>query len=180
MNPPLQQLLVRDHDGLLAIGRDDLVRYAGAGQIVAAALCLRLFGCAFAELSPAEPPHRNSIQVLTAFPGEGIIDCVEMVTRARTRGRLHINPQAGSAHALPAPIGRFYFEIAIEDRRRAYCLREGFFTPEFVRQIALHQEGLGTPQQLVTYQQSKHALIGHLLGAPAHALFESTEIAAAK
>lgn len=178
MPVPLQFVTVADQDGLVAIGRDDLVRYAGPSQIVASALVLRLFARAIADLSPDAPPHRDDIRVLVAFPGDGILDCVEMISRARTRGRLTIDIEAGPPEALPSIVGRFYFEVAVGDRRRGYWLRPGYFTDAFVAQIRRHQDGAGTPEELDDYQIAKHALIGRLLGAPDAALFDSKEIPA--
>lgn len=176
MSVPLQFLAVRDQDGMVAIGRDDLVRYAGPGQIVASALCLRLFDRAFEDLSPGAVPHRDDIRVLVGFPGEGILDCVEMITRARTRGRLTIDTRAGPAETPPAPVGRFYFEVAIGARRRGYRLADGFFTPEFVELVTRHQDGAGTPAERDVYQRAKHDLVGRLLGAPDQALFHACEV----
>jgi hypothetical protein len=179
MPVPIQHLTVADQDGLLAIGRDDLVRYAGPSQIVASALVIRLFDRAFAELSPDRPPHRDAIEVLTAFPGDGILDCVEMLTRARTRGRLTVAPTAGPDWAQPAPGGKFWFEVAIDGRRRGYALKPGVFPDAFVAAVVRHQEGAGTPAELADYQIAKHALIGRLLGAPSDDLFTSVELVAA-
>jgi hypothetical protein len=106
MIPPVQFVTVADQDGQVAIGRDDLVRYAGPAQIVASALCLRLFARALEDLSLGVPPHRDSIRVLVAFPGDGILDCIEMITRARTRGHLIIDTEAGPADAPLARVGR--------------------------------------------------------------------------
>lgn len=177
MSVPVQFVSVRDHDGAVAIGRDDLVRYAGPGQIVASALCLRLFDRAFSDLSPDEPPVRDDIRVTVAFPGDGILDCVEMITRARTRGRLTIDTEAGPADAPPALVGRFYFEIAVGARQRGYSLAHGYFTDAFVDMIRRLQSGHGTPEELADYQVAKHALIGRLLGAPASELFLSHDVA---
>lgn len=176
MSVPVQFVSVRDQDGVVAIGRDDLVRYAGPGQIVATALCLRLFARAFADLSPHEPPHRDAIRVMVAFPGPGILDCVEMVTRAGTRGRLTVDTEAGPPQAPPALVGRFYFEIAIGAAACGYWLADGYFTEAFVGQVRRHQDGEGTPEELAAYQIAKHALIGRLLGAPDDALFHSREV----
>lgn len=178
MSIPLQFLVVADRDGLVAIGRDDLVRYAGPSQIVASALMLRLFARAFADLSPDAPPHRDAVTVLVAFPGDGILDCVEMITRARTRGRLVVDETAGPPEALPSIVGRFYFEVAIAGRRRGYWLKPGYFTDGFLAQIRRHQDGAGSAEERADYQIAKHTLIGRLLGAPDDALFDSREVAA--
>lgn len=179
MTVPLQFVAVRDIDGIVAIGRDDLVRYAGPGQVVASALCLRLFARAFADLSPDAPPNRDDIHVLVAFPGPGILDCVEMITRAVSRGRLNIDTRAGPAEAPPALAGRFYFEVSVGATARGYWLAEEFFTPQFVDQIRRHQDGAGTAAERADYLMAKHTLIGRLLGASDEDLFHSREVAAA-
>lgn len=173
---PLQFLLVEDQDGVVAIGRDDLVRYAGPSQIVASALCLRLFARAFADLSPERPPRRDDIHVLTAFPGDGILDCVEMITRARTRGRLTIDTEAGPADAPPSVIGRFYFEIRIGNKGRGYTLKPGYFTADFVDMVRRFQNGAANPADRDAYQIAKHALIGRLLGAPEAEMFTARDV----
>ncbi|MEN3931139.1 hypothetical protein WJT86_08720 [Microvirga sp. W0021] len=176
MTVPIQFITVRDQDGVIAIGRDDLVRYTGPDQIVASALCLRLFARAFSDLSPEAPPHRNDIRVLVAFPGDGILDCVEMITRARTRNRLVIDTEAGPPEAPLSVAGRFYFEIAIGKKAMGYWLAKGFFTDSFIEQIKRHQDGTGSTQELADYQIAKHALIGRLLGAPDEQLFHAREV----
>ena len=173
MTVPLQAVIVRDQDGVVAIGQDDLVRYAGPGQIVAAALCLRLFARAFADLAPDGPPHRDATRVLVGFPGPGILDGVEMITRARTRGRLTVDPAAGPATAPRAPVGRFFFGVAIDERSRGYALAPGFFTQAFLDQVARHQEGEGTGVERAADLQAKYALIGRLCGTPLDRLFDA-------
>lgn len=175
MTVPVQFVAVADHDGIVAIGRDDLVRYAGPGQVVASALCLRLFARAFAELSPERPPARDDIRVLTAFPGDGVLDGIEMITRARTRGRLVVDTAAGPPEAPPAIVGRFWFEVAVGPHARGYRLADGLFTPAFVDQIVRLQDGGGTADERAAYQVAKHALIGRLLGTPDDVLFPSGE-----
>ncbi len=176
MTLPLQFITVRDRDGLVAIGRDDLIRYAGPSEVVASALCLRLFARAFKDLSPDTPPTRNDIKVLVAFPGDGILDCVEMITRARTRGRLTINTEAGPEGVPPSIVGRFYFEVSIAGKAKGYSLGHGFFTDAFVTQIRRHMDGTAAPEEFADYQVAKHALIGRLLGTPDHELFHAHEV----
>lgn len=167
---------VAEPEGQLVFGRDDLLRYAGPSQLIASAVVLRLLAQAFADLSPGQAPLRSEIHVLTAFPGDGILDCVELVTRARTQGRLIIDTEAGPAEAPPALPGRFYFEVRIGTRARAYWPVEGLFTDEFRQRVVQFQDGAGTPAELEDYLAFKHALIGRLLGAPDGRLFHSKEL----
>lgn len=171
-------ILVAEREGVLAIGRDDLLKYTGPSQIIACTLSLRLFARAFADLSPGAPPRRESISVFSAFPGEGVIDCIEMITRACTIGaRLTIDPERAPPEAPAAPKGRFYFEITVAGRGMAYMVRPGFFDPPFVEMVTRFQDGSGSPQQQRDYLAFKHALIGRLMGAADDALFASRPLA---
>ena len=161
-----QFVRIRDRDGEVAIGRDDLIRFSGPEQVVASALCLRLFGLALPELSPDVPPQRESVRVLTAFPGQGMLDGIEMITRARSRGALVIDPQAAPPEAPPAGVGRFYFVVSVGKRARGYMLAPELFTPEFLSQVARFQEGDGSEAERADYLAAKHELIGRLLGLP--------------
>lgn len=175
MTIPLQFVRIRDRDGEVAIGRDDLVRYAGPEQIVASALCLRLFARAFADLSPDTPPRRETVRVLSAFPGEGLLDGIELITRARSRGALVVDPLAGPAEAPPAGIGRFYFVVAVGERARGYMLAPGLFSDTFLGLVGRLQDGGGTPHERAAYQGAKHELIGRLLGTPDETLLRTCE-----
>lgn len=171
-----QFLAVRDGDGVVAITREHLLTYSGPSQLIASALMFRLFEQAFADLSPEAPPERRAIAVLVAFPGDGVLDGVEMVTRARTGGRLTIDPDAGPADAPPSLVGRFYFEVAVNGRRRGYWPAAGYFTDHFRDQVARYQDGGGTDGEQAAYLAFKHELVGRLLGAPDGALFHSREV----
>jgi hypothetical protein len=175
----LQQNLfvsVAEPEGLISIGRDDLLKYAGPSQLIASALMLRLFARAFADLSPHAPPQRSAIRMLTAFPGEGILDCIELVTRARTQNRLLIDTEAGPAEAPAALPGRFYFEVWIERCGRAYWPCASLFTEEFRASVSRFQDGAGTPEEQAAYIAFKHALIGRLLGCSDDALFHTRQL----
>ncbi|MCC7049847.1 MAG: hypothetical protein IT562_24280 [Alphaproteobacteria bacterium] len=177
--PAMRQFLpLSDGGALIAIDRGHLLAFAGPDQIVATALMFRLYDHAIADLSPGVPPQRRRIATLVAFPGPGILDCVEMVTRAREGDRLTVATEAGPSDAPPALLGRFYFEIAMEGRRRAYWPMPGYFTADFLDRVRRFQDGAGTAAEQADYQAFKHELVGRLIGAPYGRLFHAREIAA--
>ncbi|AWK89681.1 hypothetical protein DEW08_27230 (plasmid) [Azospirillum thermophilum] len=167
---------MRDAGETVAITRQDLLTYSGPSQLIASALMFRLFEQAFADLSPDGPPERRAIAMLVAFPGDGVLDGVEMVTRARTGGRLTIDTDAGPSDAPPSLVGRFYFEVAIGGRRRGYWPAEGYFTDQFRDQVARYQDGGGTAQEQAAYLAFKHQLVGRLLAAPPGTLFHARDL----
>lgn len=175
MSLPVTFVTVREPEGHVAIGYDDLVRYAGPGQIVAAALCLRLFERAFRDLSPAQPPLRDDVRVTVGFPGPGILDAVEMITRARSRDRLRVDLALGAPAAPPALIGRLAFTIAVAAARRSYAVADGLFTPAFLDQVRAYQDGGGDTAQRAAYLRAKCDLIARLLATPDADLFHPFE-----
>ena len=165
--------LVSERGIPIPVTREHLTLYAGPSQIIATALMFRLFARALADLSPEKPPERSDLSVLTAFPGPGILDCIEYVTRARTLndGRLVIDTDAGPAEAPIALKGRFYFEVGVGRQRRGYWPSEGYFDRAFLNMVAAYQGGRNTPEEETAYQSFKQQLIGRILGAPEDTLF---------
>ncbi|PIE57052.1 MAG: hypothetical protein CSA34_01775 [Desulfobulbus propionicus] len=159
----------------IPVTREQLTLYSGPSQIIATALMFRLFRRAITDLSPETPPERTAFSTLVAFPGPGILDCIEYVTRARTHGpdRLIIDTEAGPEDAPRAPKGRFYFELEINGRRRAYWPAPGLFDETFLEMVRRYQPGENTPAEEAAYQQFKQQMVGKLLGAPGPELFRS-------
>ena len=77
-----RRLTLRDKDGDLNVGYDDLLKYCTRANVVAAALMLRVSAGAFALLSPGEPVLRRELVWRLGFPGGGVLDCVEMISHA--------------------------------------------------------------------------------------------------
>lgn len=171
-------LEVGEREGTLAIRYDDLLAYAGPSQIIACTLTFRLFERAFADLSPLGVPRRDDIRVRTAFAGEGVHACIEMIARAVTGGRLCVDTRMGPGEAPAAPVGRFYFEVAIGGAARAYWPQPGIFDARFVDMVTRHQDGGGGAAAQAEYIAFKHALIARLRGSAPDELFESREVPA--
>ena len=119
--PPPAPIEVIDHGTLLRVSFADCVAYHGRTSIGGLALGYRLLQHAFARLSPGTAPDRDSISVFTAFPGPGLRDALELVTRVVTRGAYKADPAAD----VPGPAGvtgRMYFEVEIGGRRLRLAL----------------------------------------------------------
>ncbi|MDC7233958.1 MAG: hypothetical protein PQJ58_12065 [Spirochaetales bacterium] len=136
-----QPLILKDQRDPVAISWDQLYGYCGPTQVIATALAFRLFEQAFRELTPDAMPERDKISVLTAFPGRGILECIEMITRIPSLAahRIDVKPDAGSREAPTAYIGRFYFEVQHGESRRSYRPVPGYFDDEFRNQVASWQ-----------------------------------------
>ena len=66
--------------------------------------------------------------------GTGVVDAVEMATRARTRGKLTADCEAVKDKLAPdAPNGgKYYFEVEYDGRKIAVPLKDGLIPNEFI------------------------------------------------
>lgn len=124
--------VVLDSGIRLEISFDDVVRFHGRTSIGGAALGFRLIQRALTDLTPEAPPERATIHFVTAFPGPGLRDAIEMVTRAVTRGAYKFDLECAPVTAPEAAKGRFWFEVTIAERKAAYQPPTGLLTAEFI------------------------------------------------
>jgi hypothetical protein len=110
---------------------DDVLKYHGPGSPGGAAIGFKALERALPLLAPDAPCERGEIVIETAFGGPGARDAFEMVTRAITGERFHLDP------ALARPgrgrvLDRFVFRVHHRGRAVTLTLREGFVTEEFI------------------------------------------------
>lgn len=154
-----EKLLVADQREVLAISREMLYAYCGSSQIIAVSLFHRLMEQAFRELSPGEVPRRDQISFLTAFPGRGILECIELVLRLPSLApqRLVLDVDAGPSEAPAAFAGRFYFEVQIKDCRRGYYPPAAYLDATFRAQVAAWQDKPMNDGEYRSYMEYKTA-----------------------
>lgn len=155
--------------------------YLGYRNVIASALMTRLFARAFTELSPGVPPDRNDLSVLVGFPGSGILEAVELITRLPTRhpDRFVVDTTAGPEHAPAAPEGRFYFEVGLGATRHA-----SVFSPEVLndtfRSMVMRYDGRRlTEDEDAVYRRFKIGKVQEILDCPDGELFAPCDVDAA-
>ncbi|MCU0758022.1 MAG: hypothetical protein MUF07_02325 [Steroidobacteraceae bacterium] len=116
----------------LRYGWHDLVLYHGHGFPGGVAHALRVMQRALPIVSPDGPPERREIRIRTAFRGPGARDAFEMMTRAVTEGRYHVDPALERPERGPT-LERYVFEVGYRDRSVVLVIREGIVDDEFVR-----------------------------------------------
>ncbi|MDR0723436.1 MAG: hypothetical protein LBF75_11730 [Treponema sp.] len=175
---PNKVIAVRDKGEILEFSPASLYAYCGPTQIIASALMFRLFERAFIDLSPEAPPEREDIQFLSGFPGTGIAECVELVTRIRTRRpeRFRVDRGAAPREAPEAVSGVLYFEVQIKERRRGYWPPRELFDQVFRKKVSLFQDGSGTVQEQEAYLAYKKHLSAAILRRPGEGFFASREV----
>jgi hypothetical protein len=129
-------LKICDRDMVLEISYEDMIKYHGRFNIAGVALAFKVLELAFLKLAGKEIPAREKISFFSGIGnvGMGVIVGVEMVTRARTRGKLIAD--AGAARGKPAPDtpegGKYYFEVGCGNKKIGLSLKEGMIPEEFM------------------------------------------------
>jgi hypothetical protein len=178
---PEQFIEIQDSGETFRFTWASLYAYCGPTQIIASALMFRLFEKAIADLSPASVPERKEFQFLSGFPGRGIAECVELVTRLTT-----LRPRGFVVDALSAPPqapsagegGFLYFEVQIGGRRKGYWPPSSFFDDTFRTNVSLYQNGSGGEEAQGSYHAYKKNLSTLILKAPPENFFSFRDVEA--
>jgi len=161
-------LEVVDRGRPITFGFEDVLRYHGHGSPGGAALGFKVLERALPLLDPDGPCERREIVVETAFGGPGARDAFELVTRAVSGDRFHLDP------ALARPergrtLERFVFRLSYRDRSATLVLREGFVTDEFIELARTEQRAAEQERRL---DSLKLELAERVLARPAAELYD--------
>lgn len=163
---------VSDQDGVITLNNQDLLKYTGPANVIAAALMTRLCKHAFALLSPDEPVMRRKLYWTLGFPGPGIVDCVEMISMAVREGRCLQKPMFNHPDAPMSIGGQFVFDIHYSDRALRIWPSADIFDDEFRQQVSKWQEADHTHERQ-HYLQYKQAKVEKILSEPESRLFNT-------
>jgi hypothetical protein len=149
----------------------DAFNYHGYDAPGGVALGFRLLQRAFALLAPDEDcPDRYGLSLLTSFPGLGLRDVMELVTRMVTGGRYVLDPSAGDERAQEGVEGRFYYRFAYGGRSVELAPAAGCPGPEFIRLGRASKRPGFTASEAGAWKAAKFALADILLRADANAV----------
>jgi hypothetical protein len=168
-----------DQENLLAISYDNLVNYHGREFIGGVALAFQLLRFAFDRLAPQRVPQRGEIGLKIAVNGPGIIDGLEMVTRARSRGDLIVDAAFASGTDAPDAAdgqgGSYYFELTLAGQQLCCSLKPAVLPEEFIALARKTHEGSITPSELRRLQTLKEKIAEQLLSLQPETLFDIHE-----
>jgi len=147
------------------------MRYHGHGSPGGVAHAFKVLERALPLLEPGGLCERRQIVVVTAFGGPGARDAFEMVTRAGTGGRFHLDlalarPERGRA------LERFVFRLGYGERRVTLALREGYVSDEF---IDLARAEDRTPEQERRLDSLKLEMAEAVMSRPAPEVYDAAE-----
>lgn len=126
------EIQIRDHGSELVVSFAACVAFHGRTSIGGLALGFRLMQLALKDLAPGRLPERDEIRFRTAFPGPGLRDAVEMVSRAVTRGVYIVDESLAGPEAPEAPRGRLWFEVTIGDAVAVYVAHDNALPADFI------------------------------------------------
>lgn len=161
---------VVDRGRRIAFSFEDILKYHGPGSPGGAAHAFKVLERALPLLDPYGPCERREIIVDTAFGGTGARDAFEMVTRAVTGERFHIDP-AVARPERGRTLERFVFRLSYRDRRATLALREGFVTNEFI-DLARTEER--TAKQERRLDALKAEMADRVMAQPAGEVYNAT------
>lgn len=158
----MDDIQVRQDGQVLQIPFRACVLYHGYDSIGGLVLGYRLVQWAIQEMSPLRVPDREEIVFKTAFPGPGLRDAVEMLTRAVSRGAYKIITEA-PPEAPEGVYGHMYFEISIGENQRRVSLVPGALSDDFIQTGRAYKRQAHTPELIKHWTDLKQQLAQTLM-----------------
>jgi hypothetical protein len=171
-------LRVIDQGVVLEIGFDDLLKYHGRFYIGGVALAFKVLELGFRELVPNSTPDRELIGFTTGLGlhGPGVIDAVEMATRAKTRGTLNVDTQLVQGKPgiiAPDGVGKYYFEVHYGEAKIGLAVKQGVIPEEFMElSRKIHAETI-TDAEKIRLQEVKESMAAEIIVSPPEKLFDT-------
>jgi hypothetical protein len=166
----MANLDIQDHGQAISISFEDLLKYHGKNYVGGVAHGFKVMERAFPLLSPGQPPERYEIRIATAFPGPGARDAFEMVTRAVTGGRYHVDADLADSSIIRSPQGQYFFRLEYRGVSVDLSLRNGLVKEEFIQ---LARKGASTPAEEERLAWLKQDMADRLMNLPAAQVYDA-------
>ena len=131
----IEKVRVKDHDDIIEITYEDLLKYHGKEMLGGAALAFKIMLMTFPKLCDGVP-ERGYFNFYSGIGqnGKGSIDATEMVMRVRTHNQIRLDLEYSEdklGQVAPGG-GRYYFEIGYKEKLIKLYLKEGIIPQEFI------------------------------------------------
>lgn len=168
-------ICVTDHGTNITIGYDDLLKYHGRTYIAGVAMAYKLMELAVAKFSEHAVISRENIKLSIGVNGPGIIDAIEMITRAKSHDRLTVDQKIAADIDAPDAAdgqgGKYYFEMVYCGRKLCFALKHGIIPSEFIDISYKYHAGSITYEETIRLKELKEAIASFIMGVPAADLF---------
>lgn len=167
---------IKDRDTVLEISYEDMIKYHGRFNIGGVALAYKALELGLSKLLPeGEIPLRSKISFNSALgdAATGVVDGVEMATRAFSRGCLTTDMTSGSDIAAPENPdgGKFYFELIYDGTRLGLAVKEGLIPEEFTDILNIAMERPLNEDESQRLQMVKEQIAATVVSMDAKNLF---------
>ena len=167
---------VKDHGTVLEISYEDMIKYHGRLNIGGVALAFKALELGLAKLLPAgDIPERNKIGFASALgdSATGVLDAVEMATRAGSLGSLSADIAFGRDIDAPANPdgGKFYFELTYDGAKVGLALKAGVIPDAFTGLLRIALSRHLTSGELHQLQEVKEEIAATVMSIEAEDLF---------
>lgn len=131
----VEKIRVKDHNDIIEIAYEDLLKYHGNQMIGGVALAFKMMLMTFPKICD-DIPQRGNFSFYSGIGdnGRGIIDAAEMVMRVKTYDKLRLDTKYAEDKLgqLAPGGGRYYFEIGYNEKLIKLYLKEGIISSEFI------------------------------------------------
>jgi hypothetical protein len=162
-------LEVVDRGTPLAFTIEDLMRYHGPTSPGGVAHGFKVLERALPLLAPAGRCERREVAIATAFGGPGARDAFELVLRAVTGDRYHLDPGLARPDRGRA-LERFVFRLAHRGRIATLAVRDGYVGDEFIDLARTEGRTAAQERRLGVL---KREMADRVLAAPADAVYDA-------
>ena len=171
----MDAIYITDNGTPLSINYNDLIKYHGRSYIAGVAMAYKMMQLAFGKLGSGETISREKLEFRIAVNGPGIIDAIEMVSRAKTRGTLKIDQNIASRLDAPDAAdgqgGKYYFEIIHNEDMILLTLKKGLIPSEFIDISNKYHAGTITCDEKIRLKELKELLAESIIHTPPADLF---------
>lgn len=168
-------ITVKDNDTIFPITYDDMVKYHGRSFIAGVAMAYKLLELICAVMAD-DILIRGKLKIVLGVNGPGIIDGIELATRAKSRGTLAVDQQITQGKPAPDAAdgqgGKYYFEIEYAGKQMTVMLKQGLVPQEFLDLAAKTHEGTITELETVRLQQLKEEIAADFMTMEAKTIFD--------
>jgi len=150
----MTSIRIKDIDGVLEFGLDDLVKFHGTRSICGLTVGYKVLERAFDVLGAREAPlQREAISVATAFPGPGARDAFECVTRAVSRQQFEVLKDVSASDQIAeAAFGAYYFRVNHDGATVEIGVKPGVIRDEFLKLRRAEKNGEATDKELKRFR----------------------------
>lgn len=118
----------------------EMEKYHGPLAPGGIALAYKMMQLSFPVFSPDGPIQRLELEVETSFPGLGVKDSFEMVTRAVSRDCYRFDLSVGDAYEDRGYLRGFVFRLTYRGQTLTMILRENIVRDEFLALVGKGRE----------------------------------------